>query len=163
VLDDIKTAAAGGFEYCRTITNGGAVVYHQASSRRYKPTTAQRRLIHAMHRTCRQPGCTRPAAQCDLDHTAEHRLGGPSCPCNLAPLCRRHHRAKHQAGWWWTHPQPTHLTTQSPLGHTYTIHPEPPPVTEPPVTEPSSGAEEPPVTGRSLTTSLPEDPVQVPF
>jgi hypothetical protein len=52
VLDDIKTAAAGGFEYCRTITSGGAVVHHQASSRRYKPTTAQRRLMP----------CTAPAA-----------------------------------------------------------------------------------------------------
>ncbi|MEQ7129560.1 HNH endonuclease signature motif containing protein, partial [Actinopolymorpha sp. B11F2] len=111
VIDDIKNAAAGGFEYCRTVTVGGKVVYHQASSGRYKPTAAQRRLIQAMHRTCSQPGCSRPAVACDLDHTIEHRLGGPSCACNLAPLCRRHHRAKHEGGWWWTQNQPGHLTT----------------------------------------------------
>ncbi|MEQ4206984.1 DUF222 domain-containing protein [Actinopolymorpha sp. B9G3] len=127
VIDDIKTAAAGGFEYCRTVTLDGKVVYHQASSRRYKPTTTQRRLIQATHRTCSQPGCSRPATACDLDHTIEHRLDGPSCLCNMAPLCRRHHRAKHEAGWWWTQNQPGHLTTQSPLGHTYTVRPEPPP------------------------------------
>ncbi|MEQ7004839.1 DUF222 domain-containing protein [Actinopolymorpha sp. B17G11] len=127
VIDDIKNAAAGGFEYCRTVTLDGKVVYHQASSRRYKPTTTQRRLIQATDRTCSQPGCSRPAIACDLDHTIEHRLGGPSCACNLAPLCRRHHRAKHEAGWWWTQNQPGHLTTQSPLGHTYTVRPEPPP------------------------------------
>jgi hypothetical protein len=127
VIADIKKAAAGGFEYCRTVTINGQVVYHQASSRRYKPTPAQRRFIQAKHRTCSQPGCSRPAVQCDLDHTVEHRLGGPSCACNLTPLCRRHHRAKHQAGWWWTHNQPDQLTAQSPLGHTYAIQPEPPP------------------------------------
>ncbi|MEQ4205177.1 DUF222 domain-containing protein [Actinopolymorpha sp. B9G3] len=134
VIDDIKNAAAGGFEYCRTVTVGGKVVYHQASSRRYKPTAAQRSLIQATHRTCSQPGCSRPAVACDLDHTIEHRLGGPSCLCNMAPLCRRHHRAKHQAGWWWTQNRPGHLTTQSPLGHTYTVDPEPPPTADP--TEP---------------------------
>ncbi|MGH3487670.1 MAG: HNH endonuclease signature motif containing protein [Actinopolymorphaceae bacterium] len=141
VIDDIKNAAAGGFEYCRTVTLNGKVVYHQASSRRYKPTAAQRRLIQAMHRTCSQPGCSRPAVQCDLDHVVEHRLGGPSCACNLTPLCRRHHRAKHEGGWYWTQNQPSHLTAQSPLGHTYKVDPEPPPGTEAPGTEPPPGAQ----------------------
>ncbi|MEQ4208256.1 HNH endonuclease signature motif containing protein [Actinopolymorpha sp. B17G11] len=135
MINDIKKAAAGGFEYCRTVTVDGKVVYHQASSRRYKPTATQRRLIQAMHRTCSQPGCSRPAIACDLDHTIEHRLGGPSCACNLAPLCRRHHRAKHEAGWWWTQNQPGRLTTQSPLGHTYTVQPSSPPSADP--TEPA--------------------------
>ncbi|MGH3491528.1 MAG: pentapeptide repeat-containing protein [Actinopolymorphaceae bacterium] len=147
MIDDIKNAAAGGFEYCRTVTIDGKVVYHQASSRRYKPTAAQRRLIQAMHRTCSQPGCSRPAVQCDLDHVVEHRLGGPSCMCNLAPLCRRHHRAKHEGSWYWTQNQPGHLTAQSPLGHTYTIQPEPPPGTEPAGAE-LTGAE---LTGAELT------------
>ncbi|MEQ7009867.1 DUF222 domain-containing protein [Actinopolymorpha sp. B17G11] len=138
VIDDIKNAAAGGFEYCRTVTIDGKVVYHQASSRRYKPTPAQRRLIQATHRTCAQPGCSRPATACDLDHTIEHRLDGPSCLCNMAPLCRRHHRAKHEAGWWWTQNQPGHLTTQSPLGHTYTVDPEPPPSAD--AIDPATGA-----------------------
>jgi hypothetical protein len=126
VIAEIQNAAAGGFEYCRTVTVGGKVVHHQGSSRRYKPTAAQRRLIQAMRRTCSQPGCSRPAAQCDLDHTVEHRRGGPSCACNLAPLCRRHHRAKHEGRWFWTQNQPGHLTTQSPLGHRYTVEFEPP-------------------------------------
>ncbi|MEQ7127991.1 DUF222 domain-containing protein [Actinopolymorpha sp. B11F2] len=127
VIGEIKNAAAGGFEYCRTVTIDGKVVFHQASSRRYRPTATQRRLVQARHRVCTHPGCSRPAVSCDLDHVVEHRLGGPSCACNLAPLCRRHHRAKHEAGWFWTQNSPGELTAQSPLGHTYTIQPEPPP------------------------------------
>ena len=28
-----------------------------------------------------------------------HNKGGPTCPCNLVPLCRRHHRAKTFEYW----------------------------------------------------------------
>jgi hypothetical protein len=50
--------------------------------------------------TCVFPGCTRPSDRADLDHIAEYVPlddGGPpgqTHPANLAPLCRRHHRAK---------------------------------------------------------------------
>ncbi len=49
---------------------------------------------------CIYPRCGRPAEGCDLDHTEEYvplEDGGPpgqTSPANLAPLCRRHHRAK---------------------------------------------------------------------
>ncbi|WP_210649994.1 HNH endonuclease signature motif containing protein [Nocardioides sp. SYSU D00065] len=50
--------------------------------------------------TCVYPGCTRISGRCDLDHIDEYvpmNQGGPpgqTRPDNLAPLCRRHHRAK---------------------------------------------------------------------
>jgi hypothetical protein len=50
--------------------------------------------------TCVYPGCGRAAEVCDLDHIEEYvppDEGGPPGQTNpdaLAPLCRRHHRAK---------------------------------------------------------------------
>ncbi|MCW2737033.1 HNH endonuclease signature motif containing protein [Nocardioides sp.] len=50
--------------------------------------------------TCVYPGCGRAAESCDLDHIDPYvppDEGGPpgqTSPDNLAPLCRRHHRAK---------------------------------------------------------------------
>ena len=43
---------------------------------------------------CVFPHCTRPAERCDLDHIDAHADSGVTCPCNLAPLCRGHHRLK---------------------------------------------------------------------
>lgn len=48
---------------------------------------------------CVFPWCARPARSCDCDHTQAHAIGGPTCPHNLAPLCRRHHRLKTHTGW----------------------------------------------------------------
>jgi 5-methylcytosine-specific restriction endonuclease McrA len=53
-----------------------------------------RRVVELRDHTCRAPHCTRRADRCDLDHAVPHSEGGPTCPCNLVPLCRRHHRAK---------------------------------------------------------------------
>ncbi|GAA4685443.1 HNH endonuclease signature motif containing protein [Nocardioides nanhaiensis] len=43
---------------------------------------------------CVYPHCNRPADRCDCDHTQPYDEGGATCTCNLAPLCRRHHRFK---------------------------------------------------------------------
>jgi hypothetical protein len=48
---------------------------------------------------CVFPWCTRPARRCDKDHVIAFDDGGATCECNLAPLCRRHHRLKTKAGW----------------------------------------------------------------
>ncbi|MQW76937.1 DUF222 domain-containing protein [Nocardioides sp. dk4132] len=48
---------------------------------------------------CAFPWCERPARRCDTDHVTAHGDAGETCSCNLAPLCRRHHRAKTHTGW----------------------------------------------------------------
>jgi hypothetical protein len=60
-------------------------------------------------RTCVFPWCTRPARRChpddpddhscDGDHVVARARGGPTCSCNVAPLCRRHHRLKTHSPW----------------------------------------------------------------
>ena len=66
---------------------------------RHDPTPRMRHLATAADPCCVWPNCSRRAVSCDLDHRVpfhhdrpEH--GGPTCPCNIAPLCRRHHRLK---------------------------------------------------------------------
>ena len=51
---------------------------------------------------CVFPFCGRPARRCDHDHVVPHAEGGETCDCNIAPLCRRHHRLKTHAGWRYT-------------------------------------------------------------
>lgn len=60
-----------------------------------------RRLLLVRSPRCEWPGCGRRAvtsmAGCDIDHDLAWPAG-PTCGCNLGPLCRRHHRIK-QLGW----------------------------------------------------------------
>ena len=72
---------------------------HRTEEFRYQPSRRLRSLVIARTATCSAPGCRRPAARCDLDHTIAFDHGGRSCECNLAPLCRHHHRCKQAEGW----------------------------------------------------------------
>ena len=89
----------------------------------YRPAAPAASLIRARNRTCAFPGCRRPAQACDLDHTTPYHHGGPTCPCNLAPLCRRHHRTKQAPGWTLTQPAPGTLEWTTPHGRRYTVTP----------------------------------------
>ncbi|MEJ5889225.1 DUF222 domain-containing protein [Pseudokineococcus marinus] len=86
----------------------------------YAPTDACARWVRTRSPRCQAPGCRTPATRCDLDHRASHATGGPTCPCNLDVLCRRH-LAKHHHGWTaapTTDDDPTDpgLTWTTPLG-----------------------------------------------
>ncbi len=91
------------------------------------------RMVEAVRfrdETCVYPHCGRPARRCDLDHIdpyVDPDDGGPSgqtSPVNLAPLCRRHHRAKTHAdfdyrrlpdgSYRWTLPTGIQVTTDPP-------------------------------------------------
>jgi hypothetical protein len=58
------------------------------------------------HPTCVFPWCTKSARRCDCDHRIPYAAGGPTCECNLTPLCRHHHRLKTHAGWRYTRVEP---------------------------------------------------------
>ncbi|MFT3661895.1 MAG: DUF222 domain-containing protein [Gordonia sp. (in: high G+C Gram-positive bacteria)] len=69
----------------------------------YRPTATLDALVRALFGTCTLPGCEHPAWSCHLDHIAEfdHRCpasGGPTCLCNLAPKCLKHHLLKTHLG-----------------------------------------------------------------
>lgn len=65
----------------------------------YRPSGRLRRLVNARDRTCRWPGCRRPAARSEADHTRAWEEGGATCASNLAILCKGHHTLKHASAW----------------------------------------------------------------
>jgi len=76
--------------------------------------------------TCVFPWCTRPARRlrpdqhgCDCDHVTPHAKGGATCTCQLAPLCRRHHRLKTHGGWTYTTLEPGTYLWSSPHRYQY--------------------------------------------
>lgn len=132
----------------------------------YQPTRRLREFVEARDRTCRHPGCARPAWRCDVDHAIPYDQGGCTDPANCGCFCRRHHRLKHEAGWT-TRRDPdgtVHFTT--PLHQQHTVDPpdylwmldpppastglnppgasDPPAVSEPPAVSVSPEADDPP-------------------
>ena len=89
----------------------------------YHPSRKLTHLIRARNARCTAPGCGRPAARCDLDHTVPWDQGGLTCECDLAPLCRRHHRCKQAEGWRLEQPEPGVLVWRTPSGRKYATTP----------------------------------------
>jgi hypothetical protein len=96
---------------------------HARAEDRYRPSRKLQHLVKARNASCTAPGCGRRAARCDLDHTHPHHDGGLTCECNLAPLCRHHHRCKQADGWRLEQPEPGVLVWHTPAGRTYTTTP----------------------------------------
>src|SRR5690606_26372157 len=82
-----------------------------------------RRRVQLREHTCRFPSCPTPATRCDLDHRIPHGDGGATCPCNLTPLCRRHHRAKTFSRWRYEDLGPGHYLWTSPHGRHFHVGP----------------------------------------
>jgi hypothetical protein len=93
----------------------------------YRPPADLREFVLARDRTCRGPGCHRPARRCDLDHEIDYAEGGPTNAESLTPKCERHHYTKQFTGWE-SHRQPDGTVTwTSPTGRTYDKPPDPKP------------------------------------
>ncbi|WP_448613355.1 HNH endonuclease [Modestobacter sp. URMC 112] len=103
---------------------GCAVLDRPPPVDRYQPTPAQRRFVRARDRTCRHPGCRRPAARTDLDHVVAYADGGHTDCANLCCLCRRHHRLKtHAPGWSYRMTADGVLRVTTPSGVTRSTRP----------------------------------------
>ena len=68
---------------------------------------------------CVFPWCTRPARACDHDHVIPHDPDGSTCSCNVAPLCRHHHRLKTLTPWQYKMPEPGVFLWTSPHGYVF--------------------------------------------
>ena len=103
------------------ITRGSCDHHHAETG--YRPSRKLRHLVRARNARCTAPGCGRPATRCDLDHTIVWDQGGLTCECDLAPLCRHHHRCKQAQGWQLEQPEPGVLIWRTPAGRTYATRP----------------------------------------
>lgn len=90
----------------------------------YEIPDRHERRVRLRDHTCRFPACPKPAARCDLDHCQPHAEGGPTCPCQLVPLCRRHHRAKTFSLWRYVIIAPAHYLWISPNNRHFHVGPE---------------------------------------
>jgi hypothetical protein len=95
---------------------------HAAAGSRYTPSRKLAHLVRARTVTCDAPGCSAQAVHSDLDHTTPYPQG-PTCQCNLAPKCRRHHKAKQAPDWKVEQPEPDLICWTLPSGRTYTTRP----------------------------------------
>jgi hypothetical protein len=128
--------------WTRLLTNPETGVVLSIGQEHYTVPAAMRRVLRLRDGTCRFPGCTRPAARSDIDHTQAWEHGGPTNLDNLAHLCAPHHRLKHQTLWAVRQEPGGVLVWTSPAGSIHRTYPETylgPPVTraveEPPPTE----------------------------
>ncbi|MBB2977156.1 hypothetical protein FHX49_002753 [Microbacterium endophyticum] len=90
---------------------------------RYRPNDQLKRQLRARDQHCRFVGCRMPTHRCDIDHTVDAALGGPTHQHNLAHLCRRHHSLKHASRWSVKQRGDGVLEWTSPTGRSYTDKP----------------------------------------
>jgi hypothetical protein len=89
----------------------------------YRVPAGMRRLIEDRDKRCCFPACRRPVKRCDADHSLPFQSGGPTCPCNIAMLCRYHHRMKQSPQWRIVHLWPGVILWITPTGHWRIIAP----------------------------------------
>ncbi len=90
-----------------------------ANADTYKIPERVKRVVRLRDRTCRFPGCTRPAEYTDTDHIVPWSQGGKTRAVDLGGECRRHHLVKTHSAWTVRHdPQSArhHMIWTSPLG-----------------------------------------------
>ena len=92
---------------------------------RYRVTDELRTWLRVRDGGCRFPGCGSSARRCDVDHTHDWALDGPTAHDNLAHLCRAHHILKHESSWSVRQQadRAGDLEWRSPLGRDYSTEP----------------------------------------
>jgi hypothetical protein len=96
---------------------------HLADPGGYVAPGRLKQLVRVRAPRCEWPGCGRRASRaagspCDLDHDLAWPFG-PTCACNLGPLCRRHHQIKQQ-GWGKQRQPDGSVRWTDPTGRTWT-------------------------------------------
>jgi hypothetical protein len=149
---DAETARAVAVTALEDLSGGLSVhwIVHDDSGRAVATTSTtrhRRRLdeyrarvltalgVEVRDRTCRHPGCRAPARRCDHDHTVPFPFGR-TVTCNLACLCRRHHRSKTHGRWRVEQLPGGRLVWTSPTG---TVHRTDPGLWAEPVGPPAPG------------------------
>jgi len=118
-------------ERCRELMQGSALwqrvftvpiagTVKDVDRRTYRPPGGLAEYVKVRDHTCIAPGCLTPAHRCQVDHTVPWAEGGCTCAQNLDPLCPRHHRLRHLAGWTITQTEEGTYDWTSPVGQRFT-------------------------------------------
>lgn len=124
--DTARCLASDSHTWARVLTEPvQGVVLHVD---RYSTPWPMRRYLRARDQHCRWPGCRRAAIRCEVDHTVDAALGGPTALWNLAHLCQRHHSMKQFTPWAVRQLAEGVLEWTSPTGRVYREDAPAPPV-----------------------------------
>lgn len=93
----VRHLACSGGHQVVSIDAGGSI--HGLGSPQRCFTPAQRKAIVARDGGCAIPGCTIPAAWCEIHHVDPAEKGGPTHTDNGVLLCWSHHRTIDTSGW----------------------------------------------------------------
>lgn len=94
----LARALAADATWSRIITDPATGATLDIGADTYKPSARLAEFVRTRDRHCRFPGCRRPAARCDLDHTIAFNAGGRTIRINMAAVCRHHHRTNTWTG-----------------------------------------------------------------
>lgn len=122
-IDTARQLAAQAPSFVRVLTHPETGAVLSVGRDRYRVPADLKTALVVRDETCRFPGCRRRATRCDVDHSTAWEHGGRTELCNLAHLCRKHHRLKHELGWTVTHDGGGALTWASPTGRHYRTEP----------------------------------------
>jgi hypothetical protein len=96
-LRAVKQYVCSGGTQRVVIDDAGRIIELGSPQRTFTPQ--QRRAISARDGGCIIPGCSVPAAWCEIHHVLPDRDGGPTHTDNGVLLCWFHHRTLDTAGW----------------------------------------------------------------
>ena len=112
-----------GCRLTRVLFDADTGITAQTASARYEPPPKIREFVQLRDRSCRFPGCSRPAIRCDEDHVEEWP-NGDTKGANLAAMCRHHHDAKTKGHWDVEMTDDGICTWISRTGRRYTTYPD---------------------------------------
>jgi hypothetical protein len=103
-LDPRTVLAASLIGHVRRVVIDSASVVIDYGRRSRLFTGAAREAVTLLERRCVWPGCLVPAGRCEIDHTIDWTLLGPTSPHNGGPDCDRHNRWKQRGYHQWRDP-----------------------------------------------------------
>ncbi|MHC6593381.1 HNH endonuclease signature motif containing protein [Arthrobacter sp. C152] len=108
-----KLLADGADSFYRVLVDPADGAPLEIGRRSYRLTETIKRWIRMRDGRCTFPGCTNRTLDNETDHLQAWQHGGQTGASNLAQLCPKHHRLKHNTGW-----TPTPATINEPPGWT---------------------------------------------
>ncbi|MFF1253427.1 HNH endonuclease [Pseudarthrobacter sp. NPDC058329] len=108
-----KLVADGASSFYRVLVDPRDGAPLEIGRTNYRITKAMKKALHLRDGKCTFPGCNNNSLDNEADHLKAWQHGGTTGISNLAQLCPKHHRLKHNSGW-----KPTPATRNEPPGWT---------------------------------------------
>lgn len=122
--DTARELAAEAPSLFRILTHPETGTWMSYGREAYKVPADLQRFLRLRDGSCRFPGCTHRAVTGEFDHTVDWQHGGATSVENLASLCIKHHRLKHNSDWQVAQQQEGVVEWTSPAGRKYLTRPD---------------------------------------